>query len=77
MKKSSRQWMNILGLSLGLPGTVLFSFYLYWFLIENEIVSQTVALIIVLGILTEMFFLIIYYGLDIHNKNKSKDISTP
>ena len=54
--------IKILGLAIGLPSSILGVFFLMYFLIENNYISSTVGLIVIVLIITYTFVLMVKYA---------------
>ena len=60
--KDKQNILKILGLAIGLPSSILGTFFLMYFLIENKYISPLVGLSIILLIVGYTFFLMVRYA---------------
>ncbi len=61
--KFEAKWLPIVSLALGLPATILITAVGLWELVAKEIISQNIALILFLAVVTHMILLMVYYAL--------------
>lgn len=64
-----KKWVQITGLALSFPSTILVSAYGMKILVENEYISKTTGVLIFLAIIFNTIYLMVYYAFK--NKNKS------
>lgn len=64
-----RKWIQVLGLALSLPSTILFSAWGLMHLADEEIISKGLAVFLFLAIIVNILFLMVWHAFK--NKNKS------
>ena len=64
-----KKWMQVTGLALSFPSTILISAWAMKHLVDNNYISKTVGIIIFLAIICNTIYLMVYYALK--NKDKS------
>ena len=62
MMKVERKWIKVVGLALSLPSTIFASAFFINVLVEKQLISQLVGLLIFLAIIGNIFYLIIYHA---------------
>jgi hypothetical protein len=66
---STKRFMIVMGLALGLPSTIVGLFFLLYQLVEKKIISWNLLLIILLVVVLYMLVLMVKNGLDKQNKH--------
>jgi hypothetical protein len=62
-EKAPKAWWMVLGLALGLPSLILGVFFgLYW-LVQKDIISWTILLVLMVAVVVNTLFLMVRYGL--------------
>ncbi|ATH06387.1 hypothetical protein BIY24_00035 [Halobacteriovorax marinus] len=64
-----KKWLQVTGLALSFPSTILVAAYVMKLLVEKEILSKTTGVLIFLAIIFNTIYLMVYYAFK--NKNKS------
>lgn len=67
-QSSTRKFLIVMGLALGLPSTIVGLFFLLYQLVQSEIISWNVLLIILLAVVVYMLVLMVKNGLVKKNK---------
>jgi len=57
-----KKWVKVVGLALGLPSTIFGSALVIHELVKSQVISKGVGIIILLAILGQIFYLMIYYA---------------
>lgn len=65
---TTRKFLIVMGLAIGLPSTIVGLFFLLYQLVLNEIISWNVLLIILLVVIVYMLVLMVKNGLVKKNK---------
>ncbi len=58
-----------MGLALGLPSAIVGLFFMLYQLVQNDLISWNVLLLILLAVVISMLFLMVKNGLDKKNKH--------
>lgn len=61
--KIEKKWIPIVSLALGMPMTFLISAISLMKLVEQEVISKNIAMIIFLAIVTQLILLIVLYAI--------------
>jgi hypothetical protein len=64
-----KKWLQVTGLALSFPSTILLTAWGMKILVENEIISKFWGMIIFLAIICNTIYLMVYYAFK--NKDKS------
>ncbi len=64
-----KKWLQVTGLALSFPSTILASAWIMKILVDNNYISKTWGIIIFLAIICNTIYLMVYYAFK--NKNKS------
>ncbi|PIK14339.1 hypothetical protein [Halobacteriovorax sp. JY17] len=64
-----KKWVQVTGLALSFPSTILVSAWAMKILVEKDYLSKTAGVLIFLAIIFNTIYLMVYYAFK--NKNKS------
>ncbi|HXH75084.1 MAG TPA: hypothetical protein VNJ08_08985 [Bacteriovoracaceae bacterium] len=67
-KTSSQKFLIVMGLAVGLPSTIVGLFFLLYQLVQNEIISWNVLLIILVTVVVGTLILMVKNGMVKKNK---------
>jgi hypothetical protein len=65
---SNTKWMKVLALAMGLPSIIIGLFFALYGLVQKEIISWGMALIILLVVIVNTLYLMVRYGVVQKNK---------
>lgn len=60
--KMNRKWLQIMGLAVSFPSTILATAWGALHLVDLHILTQAQAIFIIIGIICGMLFLMVYYA---------------